>query len=80
MDQLRAIANSLTACLAAVIERLFGCPHRKTTIPITKRAGLTSETYVVCLECGRRFEYDWAKMRIAKRRCSWPADAKKGNP
>ena len=22
--------------------------------------------YVVCLECGKKFAYDWAKMRIVK--------------
>lgn len=23
-----------------------------------------TEHYVVCLDCGRKFEYDWAKMRV----------------
>jgi predicted transcriptional regulator len=22
--------------------------------------------YVVCLDCGRHFDYDWAKMRVVK--------------
>ena len=44
---------------------LWGCSHRRTTLPMTKN----DETYVVCLECGRRFAYDWARMRSASR---WP--------
>ena len=40
---------------------LRGCAHRKTTFPMT----LQSHTYIVCLECGRRFAYDWTTMRIA---------------
>lgn len=40
---------------------LFGCSHRRTTFPLTKK-----RTYVVCLECGREFQYDWQKMRIMR--------------
>lgn len=25
------------------------------------------ETYIACLECGRRFPYDWATMRVTCR-------------
>jgi hypothetical protein len=44
---------------------LLGCSHRRTSFPITCRAERT-ETYVVCLECGTKFRYDWTQMRIAK--------------
>ena len=44
---------------------LWGCSHRRTTLPMTH----DDETYVVCLECGRQFAYDWARMRGARR---WP--------
>ncbi len=46
---------------------LFGCHHRRLTRPITPvhRPGTpASETYVACLECGRRFPYDTQNMRI----------------
>jgi len=23
-------------------------------------------TYVVCLDCGRHFDYDWSRMRVVK--------------
>ena len=45
---------------------LFGCSHRHTGFPITRRTSLRTETYVVCLQCGKRFAYDWDQMRIAK--------------
>ena len=25
-----------------------------------------SRPYVVCLDCGKRFEYDWSNMRVVK--------------
>lgn len=27
---------------------------------------VTSNHYVVCLECGKRLSYDWSKMRLVK--------------
>jgi len=51
---------------------LVGCRHRRTTFPFTparpKGSGATSEThaetYVVCLDCGKQFLYDWENMRL----------------
>jgi hypothetical protein len=46
---------------------LFGCRHRNITRPITpvhKYDAPPSDTYVVCLECGKRFHYDTTKMRM----------------
>jgi hypothetical protein len=49
---------------------LFRCQHRKTTFPLTpvrkKNDTSPAETYVVCLECGRQFTYDWENMRLGK--------------
>jgi len=55
----------------ALLNRLCGCSHRKTTFPLTPRRKLgrrcrTAETYVVCLDCGAEFAYDWERMRIRK--------------
>jgi len=56
-----------------VIDSLFNilsrCSHRRTTFPLTqarKTGAETSEIYVVCLDCGKQFVYDWEHMRIAK--------------
>lgn len=45
---------------------LFGCSHRRTSFPFTRRREQDLGTYVVCLECGVRIPYDWTQMRMAK--------------
>lgn len=47
------------------VDALFGCAHRHCTFPRTARkAGSNSTTYVVCLDCGKEFPYDWQEMKI----------------
>lgn len=41
---------------------LFGCSHAHLTRPFTLKS---DDTYVVCLDCGSEFPYDWESMRIA---------------
>jgi hypothetical protein len=49
----------------SVFNALFSCSHRRTTFPQTPgRRG--TRTYVVCLDCGKEFAYDWAAMRIGE--------------
>ena len=51
--------------LDAVLERLFGCSHRRTTFPITpKRSSGRAGAYVTCLDCGKEFAYNWQEMRL----------------
>jgi len=55
--------------LHAILERIFGCSHRSTSFPLTPSRKVAREfnrhgTYVVCLECGKEFGYDWNAMRI----------------
>jgi hypothetical protein len=56
--------------MANLIEKLLGCRHRKCSFPITLKikerkpdAAYLTRTYVVCLECGKEFPYDWSRMR-----------------
>jgi len=55
--------NSLTATI-------LGCAHKRTTFPLTPSRkskvseGARSSTYVVCLNCGKEFDYNWEEMRI----------------
>lgn len=49
---------------------MFGCMHSNYSFPLTPKdrqhpeaASLTG-SYVVCLECGREFPYDWRQMKI----------------
>jgi len=53
--------------IKAVVNALFGCRHKRITRPITPvhRPGCKSgDTYVACLECGKRFYYDVTVMRV----------------
>jgi hypothetical protein len=55
--------------IGSIFDSLFGCSHRRLTRPITpvSKPGVPSgETYVVCLDCGKQFAYDWNHMRIGK--------------
>jgi hypothetical protein len=57
------------ALIDTVLNLLFRCPHRRLTrpvAPITKAGQPHSQSYVVCLDCGKQFEYDLDKMRIGK--------------
>ncbi len=56
---------------ANLSDLLFGCWHRHLSFPRTVKRGeprppaaWRTGTYVVCLECGKEFPYDWEEMRI----------------
>ena len=56
--------------LQSFINTLFGCSHARTTFPLTPGrknvapSATRNGTYVVCLDCGKEFAYDWDGMRI----------------
>jgi hypothetical protein len=57
--------------LAGIFDVLFGCTHKRTSFPFTAKPSRTRSeaasvtgTYVVCLDCGREFAYDWANMKL----------------
>jgi hypothetical protein len=57
--------------LASLLNSLFGCSHRRTTFPLTPSRKMASAsnrhgTYVVCLDCGQEFGYDWKEMRVGE--------------
>lgn len=59
--------------LAKMMDALFGCRHSRYSFPLTIRANSRRGTaaarigtYVVCLDCGREFGYDWQQMRVAE--------------
>jgi DNA-directed RNA polymerase subunit RPC12/RpoP len=52
-----------------LLNLLFRCSHRRLTrpvAPITKAGQPHSQSYVVCLDCGKQFEYDMTAMRMGK--------------
>ena len=56
------------------LDALFGCSHKKLSFPITVRgpqrrstqAASVTGTYVVCLDCGHEFPYDWTQMKVVQ--------------
>jgi len=56
----------------SLFDLVFGCWHKRRSFPITVRgrlrrstaAAAVTGTYVVCLDCGREFSYDWLRMQI----------------
>lgn len=54
-----------------VVDFIFGCWHKHLSFPITLRSGRrrsgtasATGTYVVCLDCGKEFAYDWNQMKL----------------
>lgn len=54
----------------SLVNLFFGCWHRNYSFPMTTRgsrrstAAARTGTYVVCLDCGKEFAYDWQEMKI----------------
>ena len=51
----------------SILNLMFRCAHRRLTRPLTPvtKAGVPhGETYVVCLDCGKQFAYDFKEMRV----------------
>ena len=54
-----------------LFDMLFGCWHKNYSFPITAKgskrrspAASVTGTYVVCLDCGKEFPYDWNGMKL----------------
>lgn len=59
--------------MANLLNVLFGCWHNHCSFPITAKrmsggrrplAAQATGTYIVCLDCGKEFPYDWNEMRM----------------
>lgn len=58
-----------------MLDVIFGCSHKHYSFPITAKPGQrrsqaasVTGTYVVCLDCGQEFAYDWQEMRFVSSR------------
>lgn len=58
------LLDSVTQPLAKVLERAFGCHHRKLSRVFT----IDGHTYKVCCDCGATFKYSLQTMTIRQRR------------
>jgi hypothetical protein len=69
----------------SLFDLVFGCWHKRCSFPITVRGKLrrsvaaasATGTYVVCLDCGREFAYDWSEMKML---ASKPRTARAAEP
>jgi hypothetical protein len=56
----------------SLLNTVLFCSHRRTTFPMTvwrspyasSAARFGKRTYVICLDCGKEFSYNWEEMRI----------------
>lgn len=68
----------------SLFELVFGCSHQRCSFPITVRGRLrrspaasVTGTYVVCLDCGKEFPYDWKEMKMVN---SKPQNSARSEP
>lgn len=69
--------------IQSLMNTLFGCAHRRTTFPMTpaRKSPIQAATgainkngtYVVCLDCGKEFAYNWTEMRVGQQVTTPPA-------
>ena len=59
----------------SLFDLLFGCSHQRCSFPITVKskplsnsAASVTGTYIVCLDCGQEFPYDWEEMKMVRSR------------
>lgn len=64
-----------------LFDMVFGCSHKRCSFPITVRGKLRRSpaasitgTYVVCLDCGQEFPYDWNQMKLVDSHSAKPSD------
>jgi len=57
--------------ITSLMDMLFGCWHSNYSFPISAKRGerksrsaMQTGTYVVCLDCGKEFPYDWSTMKV----------------
>ena len=58
-----------------LLSLLFPCSHSRTTFPMSRRKHHPTSTYVVCLDCGKEFGYDWTEMKMGREIKTEPASA-----
>ena len=72
------LVKAIFAMIDSLVNTLLFCAHRRTTFPMTSRPRNASSTvpigsstvpigkrtYVICLDCGKEFSYNWEEMRI----------------
>ena len=63
----KLVLQKAASQMSKLLELLFGCKHERQTFPMSaKPSQRRSEAaaYVVCLDCGKEFAYDWQQMKM----------------
>jgi hypothetical protein len=70
--------------IANFLDMFFGCWHSNYSFPITVKKGqrrneaaTATGTYVVCLDCGKEFAYDWRTMKVVENAAGAPSQIAK---
>ena len=72
---LMELSDRGSGMIESFLNVIFGCSHQRTTFPQTpvrKATGYIASgaarhgAYVVCLDCGKEFDYDWSGMRVGE--------------
>jgi hypothetical protein len=69
---LSSIVLRIGVLARTVLRLVVVCPHWHKSLPFTPRDVISSgarniatrQTYVTCLDCGKKFVYDWESMRL----------------
>ncbi len=69
---LSSVVLRIGALARTVLRLVVVCPHWHKSLPFTPRDVIscgarntaTRQTYVTCLDCGKKFVYDWEPMRL----------------
>lgn len=78
MYQKRSLRKTLTprpgwkvGMIQKFVDAVFGCRHSHYSFPVSVRratrrpqAAAMTGMYVVCLDCGKEFGYDWQEMKV----------------
>ena len=55
------------AMIDSLVNLLFGCRHRRMSLPMSPRSepgAPAGDAFTVCLDCGKRIAYDLKRMRV----------------
>jgi hypothetical protein len=73
LPALRFLELGFRRTVMSLYDMVFGCSHKRLTFPMSVRGKLrrtaaasVTGTYVVCLECGKEFPYDWRAMKLVR--------------
>jgi hypothetical protein len=62
------LGTALFALAGGFLWLLAHCRHKKISRPFTNMPWCRGQSYVVCLDCGREFDFDWKAMQMGAQR------------